>query len=1244
MEEKFDKYYSFYHKISVLISKSQAIAWVFCLILIESCNQGGLISSDKSSENIDAYLIRAKGISRSNPDSALLLLDTVFAFMTEAEASPLQLVNYYTNKSLVFRELNNKDQELKILFEAKAIALEYPDLPYLEALVNLNLANYYNFYYQPDFAKFYAEEAHQFFQKHKDYREYTESLFELSEVYLAKENYLKTIFHLQEGIADTRLRNDTLSWVMALSDLSYSLNEQGLYQKGLEFTRGAIGLIKSNTNPGRFYADLANLAINYKYLYPDSAKHYLKEGIKRASENSDSMSLIISKYNLANRLNELYDMDEAEKLFLEVKDYCERNEVEMGLCLSSYGLGSVEVNRKNNKTAIQFLRESLNAAEEQSLDFMIFTCWEALESTYRVSGDLIMADQFRLKFDSINNLKQRANINQLMEFSQMASAAEQEFYKNISIKRQKRGLEELAAMQKIIWIIALGFLMIYLSIQYTILKNRQGRSSAVNALIKKYKEELSDKTYEPDRTNSIHPNWVGELYNLFEKEKIYLDPGLKVDYVLQVLGISYRQLNDYLKTSLQTNFPQFVNQYRLNEAKKYLADDSNSSLSLSELALEFGFGTRQSFHNSFLKEFGITPSEFRKAVKFKHGTMQDTKVVILKNYLLKIRLHINLGSLCVLFSILAALATNTLSCSKTTKIKSYDSAEVNAYMDRIRELNDAHPDSALLLADTLERLLDPSKNSTKQEIEFHLLKATILKKLTKSEDELNTLLLARSIAAEFPEDSLTVARVNLALAGYFNNQYQPDFGIPYAEEAFQYFKENPQNNEYAKSLNQLSKIYFLKNKYLETTYLLQEAINSSNLRKDTMSLVAALSDLGYYMNIQGQYEEGIKYTRDALSLIQSNSQPNKYYRQFTNLAINYKFLYPDSSLYFQEESIKIGSQKSDSLNIIMAKYNYANLLVELKEDDKAEKIFNEVKDYCKRKNVGQGLPLASYGLGEVEESRGNYLKAINHFQKARELASELGLDFWMENIFEALAISYAASNQIQMAEHFRLQFDSINAVKLQNQIAELQKFSKIASMANQEISQNILLKEQKEDIEEVASLLQLLWAILLAIFMTFIGILLRIITVRQERNFAVGKLIEKYKKEEKNREISLIPKAKDIPQWVEKFYQLLEKKQIYLNPDLRIEEVLQSLDVNYQQFNNYIKGSQWISFSSLVNQYRVNHAKALLSKDKNNLLSMEEIARGSGFGTRQSFHSTFSKVVGITPSEFRKVGKSFAKV
>ena len=624
--------------------------------------------------------------------------------------------------------------------------------------------------------------------------------------------------------------------------------------------------------------------------------------------------------------------------------------------------------------------------------------------------------------------------------------------------------------------------------------------------------------------------------------------------------------------------------------------------------------------------------------------MQDTKVVILKNYLLKIRLHINLGSLCVLFSILAALATNTLSCSKTTKIKSYDSAEVNAYMDRIRELNDAHPDSALLLADTLERLLDQSKNSTKQEIEFHLLKATIFKKLTKSEDELNTLLLARSIAAEFPEDSLTVARVNLALAGYFNYQYQPDFGIPYAEEAFQYFKENPQNNEYAKSLNQLSEIYFLKNKYLETTYLLQEALNSSNLRKDTMSLVAALSDLGYCLNIQGQYEEGIKYTREAFSLIQSNSQPKKYYRQFTNLAINYKFLYPDSSLYFQEESIKIGFEKSDSLNIIMAKYNYANLLIELKEEDKAEKIYNELKDYCKRKNVGQGLTLASYGLGEVEESRGNYLKAITHFQKARELASELGLDFWMENIFEALAISYAASNQIQMAEHFRLQFDSINAVKLQNQIAELQKFSKIASLANQEISQNILLKEQKEDIEEVASLLQLLWAILLAIFMTFIGIQLRIITVRQERNFAVGKLIEKYKKEEKNREISLIPKAKDVPQWVEKFYQLLEKKQIYLNPDLRIEEVLQSLDVNYQQFNTYIKGSQWISFSSLVNQYRVNHAKALLSKDKNNLLSMEEIARGSGFGTRQSFHSTFSKVVGITPSEFRKVGKSFAKV
>lgn len=612
MKEKFDKYRSFYHRISVLISKSQAIAWVFCLILIESCHQGSLISADKSSESFDTYLVRAKGISRSNPDSALNLLDSGFTFITKPEASPLQLVNYYTNKSLVFRELNNKDQELKILFEAKAIALEYPDLPYLEALVNLNLANYYNFYYQPDFAKFYAEAANQFFQKNKEYREYAESLFELSNVYLTKENYLKTIYLLQEAIADTRLRNDTLSLVRALSDLSYSLNAVGQYQKGLSFTREAIELIKSNRNPDWFYRDLTNLAINYKNLHPDSAKYYLNEGIKKSYEKSDSMNITISKYNLANRLNELHDMDEAEKLFLEVKDYCERNEVEMGLCLSFYGLGTVEINRKNYKTAIQFFEEALKSAEKQSLDFMIFNCWESLETTYRESGNLKMADQFRMKFDSINTLKKGDKLNELVKFSQMASAAEQELFKNTLIKREKRELEELSAMQKIIWIITLVFLMTYLSIQYTILKNRQGRSSAVNALIKKYKEELSDKTYEPDRTNSIHPNWVGELYNLFEKEKIYLDPGLKVDYVLQVLGISYRQLNDYLKTSLQTNFPQFVNQYRLNEAKKYLADDSNSSLSLSELALEFGFGTRQSFHNSFLKEFGITPSEFRK--------------------------------------------------------------------------------------------------------------------------------------------------------------------------------------------------------------------------------------------------------------------------------------------------------------------------------------------------------------------------------------------------------------------------------------------------------------------------------------------------------------------------------------------------------------------------------------------------------------------------------------------------------
>jgi AraC-like DNA-binding protein len=60
------------------------------------------------------------------------------------------------------------------------------------------------------------------------------------------------------------------------------------------------------------------------------------------------------------------------------------------------------------------------------------------------------------------------------------------------------------------------------------------------------------------------------------------------------------------------------------------------------------------------------------------------------------------------------------------------------------------------------------------------------------------------------------------------------------------------------------------------------------------------------------------------------------------------------------------------------------------------------------------------------------------------------------------------------------------------------------------------------------------------------------------------------------------------------------------------------------------------SFFELLASYRVDEAKKLLSDDKKNKLTIEEISEMVGYNSKTAFNNAFKKLTGKTPSDFRK--------
>jgi AraC-like DNA-binding protein len=96
--------------------------------------------------------------------------------------------------------------------------------------------------------------------------------------------------------------------------------------------------------------------------------------------------------------------------------------------------------------------------------------------------------------------------------------------------------------------------------------------------------------------------------------------------------------------------------------------------------------------------------------------------------------------------------------------------------------------------------------------------------------------------------------------------------------------------------------------------------------------------------------------------------------------------------------------------------------------------------------------------------------------------------------------------------------------------------------------------------------------------------------------------------------------------------QLMDEEQLFLNSELRIQDVAVRLSTNSRYVSECIKTELDCTFSQFVNTYRIKYAQKLLREQSD--MKLSNISRASGFSGESSFFRTFRSIVGMTPREW----------
>ena len=169
---------------------------------------------------------------------------------------------------------------------------------------------------------------------------------------------------------------------------------------------------------------------------------------------------------------------------------------------------------------------------------------------------------------------------------------------------------------------ALSFLvalliMIYLYPQYTFDYLLIYYSSMSIYFISSFlvKESVSDyknrKKYSNSGLNHDQKTLLlDQIKMLFESEHILKPPGLSLQFVADKVETTPNNVSQVVNELMGISFPDFVNQCRIEYAKKLLKENNNWTI--EGIALSAGFQSKSAFYTAFKKCTGLNPTEFKK--------------------------------------------------------------------------------------------------------------------------------------------------------------------------------------------------------------------------------------------------------------------------------------------------------------------------------------------------------------------------------------------------------------------------------------------------------------------------------------------------------------------------------------------------------------------------------------------------------------------------------------------------------
>jgi tetratricopeptide (TPR) repeat protein len=458
-------------------------------------------------------------------------------------------------------------------------------------------------------------------------------------VYKSMGNYSKALENYSAAFKISVAMDDKISMATDMNNIAAIYLHWKNYKMAGQYFRRALATYESSQNLASTEVTMANLAnvLQQEKKY-DSALLLYKKSLKIAQELGREGSAAVKLSNIGMLFHQTGKSDSAI-IYL-------KNSLETGrglgrtysVCSSLQNLGEVYLDKGELESAQKYLLEALDCAESLKALPVLEKTYKSLSKFYEDSGKPGLALEAMKKYMVVNDSLFTLQSNQ--KLVEMEALYENEIQQQqIELLVQKNQLTEARLNKNFIVLYGLSgglafLLIISVTITFLYIKNKKANQMLVRKNLEILKQEDCEESVKNQSNqsplNSEEKNrLIADIARLIKEERIYTRKQLSLADLAKTLNTNTAYLSRLINDHYKTNFPNFLNKLRVQEAQKMLTREEFKNQTFEAIAESVGFHSRSAFNAAFKNITGVTPGFFIRNLEETHSQTDKKREEVL---------------------------------------------------------------------------------------------------------------------------------------------------------------------------------------------------------------------------------------------------------------------------------------------------------------------------------------------------------------------------------------------------------------------------------------------------------------------------------------------------------------------------------------------------------------------------------------------------------------------------------------